>query len=108
MTRNSRRMRSPANTVARQNAETGIRGESEVEEGTDGLRCARNRLIGGLLKRCRAAAAQYDVEAIAQRPLGLGEREIEAKRPAVRARLLSGMLLMIGSRGISGSLGKYI
>ena len=32
----------------------------------------------GILERRRVAAAEHDVEAVAERPLGLGQREVEA------------------------------
>ena len=60
-----------------------------------------------LLERRRLAAAEHDVEAEPERPLGLGEVEVE--RQISRSRAFGSRIeLKIGSNGNSGSPGKYI
>ena len=56
----------------------------------------------------RVAPAQDDVEAVAERPFGLGERRGRTARPAAAAPAGRGPTGRSGRTANSGSLGKYI
>ena len=75
-------------------AQRDVGGQAEVEERTDRLRRGRDQACGArscaLFERRRLAAAQDDVEAIAERPFRLGEIEIEARHHAAGGRARQG------------------